>query len=69
MFPQINCSSAYFINPARADASKHGGDFAKIVMGVNSTLDAVITPVKELSAVLQEMSKGNLRVNVKGDYL
>ncbi|WP_296561345.1 MCP four helix bundle domain-containing protein, partial [uncultured Acetobacterium sp.] len=29
----------------RADASKHGGDFAKIVDGVNSTLDAVIGPL------------------------
>ena len=30
----------------RADASKHEGDFGKIVKGVNDTLDAVIRPVK-----------------------
>ena len=29
----------------RADASKHQGDFRKIVQGVNDTLDAVIGPL------------------------
>ena len=29
----------------RADASKHGGDFRKIVEGVNKTLDSVIGPL------------------------
>ncbi|HEX9062100.1 MAG TPA: methyl-accepting chemotaxis protein [Clostridia bacterium] len=52
----------------RADASRHGGDFAKIVDGINRTLDAVIEPVKEASAVLQEMAKGNLKASVKGNY-
>ena len=28
----------------RADASKHQGDFRKIVEGVNQTLDAVLAP-------------------------
>ncbi len=53
---------------SRADASRHGGDFARIVEGVNATLDAVIEPVKEASNVLQEMSRGNLKVNVTGNY-
>jgi len=53
----------------RADASKHQGDYRKIVEGVNNTLDALIKPVIEALAVLEEMSKGNLKVNVKGDYL
>jgi methyl-accepting chemotaxis protein len=52
----------------RADASKHQGDYRRIVEGVNHTLDAVIQPVNEATAVLQEMSKGNLNVNVTGDY-
>ena len=52
----------------RADVSKHQGDFRKIVEGVNQTLDAVIEPVKESSAVLQEMAKGNLQVSVRGNY-
>ena len=53
----------------RADAEKHQGDFKKIVEGVNNTLDAVIKPVQESSAVLAEMSKGDLSVSVKGDYM
>ncbi|MGI9213772.1 MAG: MCP four helix bundle domain-containing protein, partial [Methylococcaceae bacterium] len=32
----------------RADASKHQGDYRKIVQGVNDTLDAVIGPLKML---------------------
>ncbi|ENO74324.1 putative methyl-accepting chemotaxis protein, partial [Thauera sp. 27] len=29
----------------RADASRHHGDYARIVQGVNATLDAVIAPI------------------------
>lgn len=52
----------------RADASKHGGDYRKIMEGVNKTLDAVIEPIKEASTVLKEMSNGNLQLRVRGDY-
>ena len=52
----------------RANESKHSGEYKKIVEGVNKTLDAVIEPVKEAAAVLQEMSNGNLKVQVKGNY-
>ena len=52
----------------RADASKHQGDYKKIVEGVNQTLDAVIEPVNEATEVLKEMAKGNLSVNVMGSY-
>lgn len=53
---------------ARADTEKHKGDFKKIMEGVNNTLDAVIHPVNETAAVLGEMSKGNLNINVTGNY-
>ena len=52
----------------RADADKHLGDYRRIVEGVNDTLDAVIKPVQEASAVLEEMAKGNLNVSMEGDY-
>ena len=52
----------------RADASKHQGDFRKIVEGVNNTLDNVIIPVNEVVSVLMEMEKGDLTKSVKGDY-
>ncbi len=52
----------------RADSDKHQGDYKRIVEGINNTLDAVIEPVTEASAVLEELAKGNLGVNVTGDY-
>jgi methyl-accepting chemotaxis protein len=52
----------------RAEAGKHGGDFRKIIEGVNSTLDAVIRPVNEAADCLKSMARGNLDVEVTGDY-
>ena len=53
---------------ARADASKHLGDFQKVVKGVNDTLDVVIKPIDEAAGSLTEMAMGNLTVGVTGDY-
>ncbi len=52
----------------RADASKHQGDYRKIVEGVNNTLDGVILPVNEVASVLTEMEKGDLTRTVNGHY-
>ncbi|WP_333879222.1 HAMP domain-containing methyl-accepting chemotaxis protein [Methylobacter sp.] len=52
----------------RADASKHQGDFRKIVEGVNDTLDGVILPVNEAVAVLTQMEQGDLTKTVNGNY-
>ena len=52
----------------RADASRHEGDYRKIIEGVNKMMDAVITPINEAAACLEDMSNGNLDVRVKGDY-
>jgi methyl-accepting chemotaxis protein len=52
----------------RADATKHQGDYRKIVEGVNNTLDGVILPLNEVVAVLSEMEQGDLTQTVKGDY-
>ena len=53
---------------ARGNAEKFSGEYGKVIGGINSTLDAVIAPVQEASAVLQEMAKGNLHVYVNGNY-
>ncbi len=59
----------------RADASRHQGDFRKVVEGVNSTLDSVIIPVHEALRVSKEYAnyKFNVRVdpslNVAGDWI
>ncbi|WP_177188804.1 PAS domain-containing protein, partial [Solimonas aquatica] len=42
----------------RADASKHEGDFRKIVQGVNDTLDAVIGPLNVAANYVDRISKG-----------
>ncbi|MEW6172955.1 MAG: methyl-accepting chemotaxis protein [Bacillota bacterium] len=52
----------------RADASKHGGEFGKIVDGVNKTLDAVLHPINEAAECLKEMARGNMDVAMTGDY-
>jgi methyl-accepting chemotaxis protein len=52
----------------RADASRHQGDFARIVDGVNATLDAVVEPVQEASATLKELAAGNLNTGMVGSY-
>ncbi|WP_373485264.1 methyl-accepting chemotaxis protein [Acetobacterium malicum] len=52
----------------RADISKHQGDFTRIVDGVNATLDAVVAPVQEASAILNELAQGNLNTGMVGTY-
>ncbi len=50
----------------RADLTRHGGAFAEIMEGFNKTLDAVIAPIEEASAVLTEMASGNFDVTMNG---
>ena len=45
----------------RADASKHQGDFQKIVSGVNNTLDAVIGPLNVAAGYVDRISKGDIK--------
>jgi methyl-accepting chemotaxis protein len=52
----------------RADASKHFGDFAKIVSGVNNTLDAVLEPINEAAKVLERVSNRDMTARVMGEY-
>jgi methyl-accepting chemotaxis protein len=53
---------------ARADASRHSGDYRKVVDGVNRTLEAVVRPIAESAAVLARVAQQDLRVHVEGDY-
>ncbi|MCQ8117617.1 methyl-accepting chemotaxis protein [Methylomonas rosea] len=52
----------------RADASKHQGDFRKIVEGFNNTLDGVILPLNEAVEVLTLVEQGDLTRKIRGDY-
>ncbi|WP_083439557.1 methyl-accepting chemotaxis protein [Acetobacterium bakii] len=53
---------------SRGDTSRFSGEFAKVIMGFNETLDAVIAPIQEASDTLTELSNGNLHVSMNGNY-
>lgn len=44
----------------RADASKHNGDFGKVIEGVNNALDAVITPLRIAEDYVERISRGDI---------
>jgi methyl-accepting chemotaxis protein len=52
----------------RADATKHKGDYRKIVEGVNHTLDAVIGPLNDFARVLDALASGDLTVTAEKQY-
>lgn len=52
----------------RADASKHQGEYRKIVEGVNATLDAVVGPLKDVAATLDRLAGGDLTAQLTGEY-
>ena len=52
----------------RADASKHQGDFQKIVEGVNNTLDAVIGPLNVAAEYVDRISKGDIPPKITDNY-
>ena len=53
---------------SRADAGKHGGDFRKIVQGVNHTLDAVIGPLNVAAEYVDRISKGDIPPKISDSY-
>jgi len=52
----------------RADASKHQGDYRKVVEGVNNTLDAVIGPLNVAADYVDKISKGNIPAKITDNY-
>ena len=52
----------------RADAAKHNGDFAKIIQGVNNTLDSVIGPLNMAAAYVDRISKGDIPPKIVDNY-
>ena len=57
----------------RADASKHQGDYRKVIEGVNNTLDAVVGPLNKTADYVERISRGDIPEqttdNVKGDFI
>jgi methyl-accepting chemotaxis protein len=52
----------------RADATKHQGDFRRIVEGVNGTLDAVIGPLNVSAEYVDRISKGDIPPKITDTY-
>jgi methyl-accepting chemotaxis protein len=52
----------------RADASKHHGDFQKIVAGINATLDALIGPLNVAAEYVDRISKGDIPPKINDSY-
>ena len=52
----------------RANASKHQGDYRKIVEGVNNTLDAVIGPLNVSAEYVDRISKGDIPPKITDNY-
>ncbi|GLC25332.1 HAMP domain-containing methyl-accepting chemotaxis protein [Roseisolibacter agri] len=52
----------------RADAARYRGAFAELMDGLNATLDAVVAPMQESTAVLERLAQRDLTARVNGDY-
>lgn len=56
----------------RGDEGKFGGEYASIIKGVNSTLDAVVNPLNQTADYVDRISKGDIpekiTENYKGDF-
>jgi methyl-accepting chemotaxis protein len=52
----------------RADASRHQGEYRKIVQGFNDTLDAVVTPMQAAQTVLARMAVNDYTPTLAGEY-
>ena len=52
----------------RADATKHWGDYRKVVEEVNATLDSVIGPLSIAAQYMDDISKGNIPAKITDQY-
>ena len=52
----------------RADATRHKGDFRKIVEGVNATLDSVIGPLNVAATYVDRIAKGDIPEKITDTY-
>jgi len=52
----------------RADATRHQGDFRRVVEGVNETLDAVIGPLNVAAEYVDRISKGDVPPKITDKY-
>lgn len=52
----------------RGDADKFGGEYARIIHGVNATLEAVVIPLKATGEYVDRIANGNIPKPVDEEY-
>ncbi len=52
----------------RVDASRHQGEFRKIVQGINDTLDAVTGPLRMAAQYIERLSEGDLPDKITASF-
>ena len=52
----------------RADATKHLGEYRKVVEGLNATLDAIVTPLNVAASNLESIARGNVPDRITEHY-
>jgi methyl-accepting chemotaxis protein len=52
----------------RADSTRFKGGYKEILIGVNSTLDAVMNPIYDATKVMNLMAEGDFRTSINTDY-
>ena len=53
---------------ARADASRHQGEFASLVQGANTLVEAMSRPIQEAAEVIQKLASGDIQGRISGAY-
>ena len=53
----------------RADATRFQGAYGKLVAGMNETLDGVVAPLDESSAVLKRLAQGDVTARIEGEFV
>ncbi len=53
----------------RADEERHGGEFADVIKGVNSIMEAIHDPIEEAMTVITRMAEGDLNARMLGHYV
>jgi methyl-accepting chemotaxis protein len=52
----------------RADASRHQGDFRKIIAGINNALDSIVLPIQEAIEQITLYSRGDMSGKLEAEY-
>lgn len=65
---QISDSAMIGKLDTRPDSARHQGDFRRIILGINGSLDAIIVPITEAMDILSAIAGGDLTRSITGDY-